>query len=835
VKVFKNSMKTKILIILLIIPTIILGIYYTIGANLFEEDKIAYIYSHSQEETTKITKDMNAYFEDLSNFFNVLINANDYPLEYFEFFSNKYNLEGISFVDITAVKPEVLITYGEKHRPLNYKSFKPNQIKIVPNLERKNAFTYGQVKEFSGKKYFLSLSLNWPSFLNLITESSFSTILFDSRGRAITQSNKEQESSTFSNQDLDSLFKLSQKNADIKVQTTLVKLQGNDYLSTIINREFYGNKYTLVSLYPKHKALLAMNYYKSKTFVLAILVLSLVGIFGVLISNVLTRTLNELKVAAFELSNENFDQPIHVNSTDEIGILAQTFDTMRVNIKDLLQKIRDYNLHLEDMVDQRTQELNEALDLQKTMVDNLDEGFFMFKEGAKLLPVYTAASKEMLPGIDNPENTFVDIVGVDDNEKEGLVEFCDLMLSDTLPFNDVAGLAPQEFINPEGKHIHFSYAPVKDEEGATKIIVVSAKDKTEEIKAMEQARREKEFVDGMITFLQKKKKFFYYISEYKKNREFYTSLESCDMEQMRVFVHTLKGNSGIYHLTELVDYLHNWEEVHKNEPSEKLIPQNEIIALFDDLTSALNKEVSQFEMILDLNDIDAIKQTVEMEISTIEEFKDDYVVPLRNARFSRYFDKEFVFDYVKDIIPDFSAETKRIATDLGKKVYDLEIVGEDVKVPRTFKNIIDNLVHMLRNSLDHAIEKPDVREENGKDPHGSIGIFFKEVSGWLEIRVVDDGAGINFSKIQEIYESKNGPLPDHMQVQDLLFLDGLSSREEASEFSGRGVGMGALKEAIEKRGGSIQIFTTLGEGTTFVLRVPLYEKVVKIDYNNLAA
>jgi two-component system chemotaxis sensor kinase CheA len=814
-------MKTKILTLLLVIPTVILTVYYTIGAQLFEDDKIAYIYSHAQEGSVTVKKEMREYFSDLSNFFTVLVNTNQYPVEYFEFFSAKYQLKGIKLYDVTKQK-DLLISFGDEHRSLNFTKFKNNEIKFRPQGDGSALFVYGQLKEARGRTYFLSIEMLRPSFVSSMSDSSFNTALFDSKGKTIAQFHKEKEDSTFASGELNKIFTLSNKNRKVGVQTRTIDLEGKVYLATFVPINIFEQSYNYVSLYPREKALIAMRYFKAKTLMMALLVLSLSGILGVIISNVLTHSLNELKVAAQELSNENFDQEINIKSSDEVGMLAKTFDTMRVNIRDLLEKIREYNLSLEDMVAQRTAELNEALALQKTMVDNLDEGFFMFKEGAELLPVYTEASKSMLPGIGVKTN-FVDICGVDEMERESLIEFCDLMISGDLPFKDVAELAPQEFVNPEERHIHFNYAPVVGEDGKNKYIVVSAKDKTEEIKAMEQARKEKEFVDGMITFLQKKKKFFFFISEYKKQRDYYLSLEETDMEQMRVFVHTLKGNAGIYHLTELVDYLHQWEEDHKYNESDEVLNRGRIREIFNECTSRFNNEISQYEMILELSDIDEIKQTVELNLSEIEDFREDKVIPLRRKKFTQSFDHQFTYETVGELLPNFKDEAKRIASKLGKQIYDLELVGLDVKIPRDFKNIVDNLVHMLRNAMDHAIEMPDTRKEAGKDPKGSIGMFFKDLGGWLEIRVVDDGGGINFEKIIEIYTANNGPMPESMVKEDLLFLDGLSSREEASEISGRGVGMGALKEAIEARGGNIQIFTKLQQGTTFILRLPFYE------------
>jgi len=140
------------------------------------------------------------------------------------------------------------------------------------------------------------------------------------------------------------------------------------------------------------------------------------------------------------------------------------------------------------------------------------------------------------------------------------------------------------------------------------------------------------------------------------------------------------------------------------------------------------------------------------------------------------------------------------------------------------EEISDPLVHIIRNAIDHGIEDTATRQSRGKLGGGTIGLDARYEGSEIWITIRDDGAGLDRGRILSVARSKGlvgeGDLADD-EVWKLIFEPGFSTAKEVSEISGRGVGMDVVKKNLEKLRGQIDIQTVVGQGTTFVLRIPL--------------
>ncbi len=180
---------------------------------------------------------------------------------------------------------------------------------------------------------------------------------------------------------------------------------------------------------------------------------------------------------------------------------------------------------------------------------------------------------------------------------------------------------------------------------------------------------------------------------------------------------------------------------------------------------------------------------------------------------------------VKPLFQRMARIVREAATATQKKV-KLETVGESTEVDKTvIERLADPLTHMIRNAVDHGIETPETRSENSKDETGVITLTAAHRSGNVNIEIRDDGAGLNRKKIYEIAQSK-GLIPEDIELSDaeidnLLFLPGFSTASEVSNLSGRGVGMDVVKNAVTALGGRVSITSVPGEGTTFLIVLPL--------------
>ena len=172
------------------------------------------------------------------------------------------------------------------------------------------------------------------------------------------------------------------------------------------------------------------------------------------------------------------------------------------------------------------------------------------------------------------------------------------------------------------------------------------------------------------------------------------------------------------------------------------------------------------------------------------------------------------------------ARIVREASSATDKTCKLVTEGENTEVDKTvIERLSDPLTHILRNAVDHGIEKPEDRAENGKDRVGEIRLSASHRSGSVCIEIKDDGAGVNRPRVKQIAIDK-GLIPENAELTDseidnLLFLPGFSTAKEVSNLSGRGVGMDVVKNAVTGLGGRINITSTPGKGSTFTIILPL--------------
>ena len=229
------------------------------------------------------------------------------------------------------------------------------------------------------------------------------------------------------------------------------------------------------------------------------------------------------------------------------------------------------------------------------------------------------------------------------------------------------------------------------------------------------------------------------------------------------------------------------------------------------------------------------EQTLEVPLHKIQNIKvlaDKLVGPHRDDNNAHKLLRliSSAFDYpLKNLFKNIQSVVSDMAGSLDKKV-NLKITGDDVGIEREIAHALrDALVHMARNTMDHGIESPSERKAAGKNEVGTLHLECYEADeDTCKIRISDDGRGIDSDKLVS-KALANGVITegDVEQLDDkgkmaLIFLSGLSTKEQVSAFSGRGVGMDAVKSTIEDLGGSIELASVHGKGTVFDIVLPIH-------------
>ena len=172
-----------------------------------------------------------------------------------------------------------------------------------------------------------------------------------------------------------------------------------------------------------------------------------------------------------------------------------------------------------------------------------------------------------------------------------------------------------------------------------------------------------------------------------------------------------------------------------------------------------------------------------------------------------------------------------LSRDLGKEV-KLEMSGEETELDKSvIEVLVDPLIHIVRNAMDHGIEMPEEREKAGKPRVGTISLSASHNGNLIVIKISDDGKGMSPQKIFESAVKKGLVSADakltEKQMLEYIFAPGFSTATKVTNLSGRGVGMDVVKKSLDKINGTVGIETELGKGSTFFLRIPLTVAIIQ--------
>jgi two-component system chemotaxis sensor kinase CheA len=174
---------------------------------------------------------------------------------------------------------------------------------------------------------------------------------------------------------------------------------------------------------------------------------------------------------------------------------------------------------------------------------------------------------------------------------------------------------------------------------------------------------------------------------------------------------------------------------------------------------------------------------------------------------------------------------RRMRRELDREVR-LELRGADTELDKLIvEALVDPLMHVVRNALDHAIESPDERRKAGKDPEGLLAIEALQRGNHVVIAVRDDGRGIDLVALRAHAEAKGlvqpGEQLSERETLDLIFAPGVSTRDEVTETSGRGVGMDVVRSNLASLGGVVDVESISGRGTTITMTVPITLAIIQ--------
>lgn len=506
------------------------------------------------------------------------------------------------------------------------------------------------------------------------------------------------------------------------------------------------------------------------------------------------------------------------------------------------KELERYSENLELRVRERTSELEKLNVMMHTLLDSLDQGFFIFDHTGKCLPVYSKSCEILLtkkPG----GIYFWDAIKADPENSIKIEKWIESLFAQSLPFKDLKNLGPDRVFHTYNRSLSLNYYPVQNAQAQLEGVVVVVTDKTELELAEKAAERERAYSKMILNVVRRKKEITRYIFDVQKLIEELNDAIAdhykFQMQKALRCLHTIKGGALTFAIYELAQCCHDAEQLLLEIQKDGLSKENLSI-----LHSYFNKIRYEFQTFLKGNEIllgnEVIhgKRSVEIPLETISKF-------LNNLRTEEHlkpeisnFEKNIFYVPIAQFLEGFEETAQALALKLGKKLHPIVIHGGDTIIHREhYSELFTTLIHQLNNIVNHGIESPILRRFHHKEEFGQIVINVQiddsdtnYGNSSLIIEITDDGQGIDPLKIREKLRSKGVAtnLLTDQEVLQFIFKGNLSSRDQVTQISGRGIGMEAIMHTVTDLGGTVKIESSPLKGSTLTIRVPYITEQVKL-------
>jgi HPt (histidine-containing phosphotransfer) domain-containing protein len=481
-------------------------------------------------------------------------------------------------------------------------------------------------------------------------------------------------------------------------------------------------------------------------------------------------------------------------------LLSRRFDKAFDQAEQAEKEVRFLNEGLERIVKERTDQVN-------IILRNVSSGFLLIDRQGILQPGFTDSCHKLIGVNLTPGARLSDMLPLDKQTKAMLRETIIQVFDDCLPTE--VSLAQIPYPLPiSGRMLGISGAALRDDTGRLWAILFTITDVTR----LQEAEKKIAYNEMLIGILREQVAFKVFLEDFRKEIQLaLVALQANNQGGARNLLHTMKGNLGIFGMRQLAEFIHE-------------IEGRELVTVAD-----INELSQKMESLLDENKglLGLDKKDLTFEVR-LEDYNEIMGWASRNLDARHYQEltrllKRSCQKPIRTYIGPLQSTIEMLGNKLDKCV-ECEITGADMHVDESFAPVLRNLIHLIRNSVDHGIEPPEAR--GAKSRTGKIMLAFTQTDKELEIRVEDDGRGLNAEAIKDKAKklgliTGDGRDLTEDEVHRLIFSQGFSTADEVSDISGRGVGMSAILEAVEDLSGTLQINSKKGLGLQVIIRIPL--------------
>jgi HAMP domain-containing protein/HPt (histidine-containing phosphotransfer) domain-containing protein len=534
-----------------------------------------------------------------------------------------------------------------------------------------------------------------------------------------------------------------------------------------------------------------------------------------------------------------------------------------ITIKNIRMRevIEEQNRTLEHKVEERTQALQEKTNDILSMMQNMHQGLFTIMEGGIIHHEYAAYLEAILETDRIANRNFMDLLFRNTNLGS---DRCDqvataveaLLGSDEMMFDFNSHLLANEIVisldDDRTKILELDWDPIIMNGDIDKIMV-TVRDVTalKELQAAaEEQARELEII-GHILSIDSAKFNEFITSANDFIDECHTLIKANENKDADVIatlfrnMHTVKGNARTFGFNYITNSVHNventYDELRKIEDKEwnqsELLYELKLAEVDVQRYQNVAKEKLGREDSQQSDDgmANVDRERVNALIASIESLELSDLPDSVKSCFKETYQTLVSFDAkpIEEAIQPVLESAASLSDELNKPTPEMEMNSGGIYIKKSAHSMLNNIfMHVFRNAIDHGIETPDVRAEKGKAEKGTICLDTIKGDGFVEFVIKDDGKGLAISRLyQKAVEEgvyQEGERPPASDIANLIFGSGFSTAEQITEVSGRGVGMDAVKQFLEKEGGSINVALDDGEETadfrTFATKITLPEQ-----------
>lgn len=483
-------------------------------------------------------------------------------------------------------------------------------------------------------------------------------------------------------------------------------------------------------------------------------------------------------------------------------LLSRRFNRAFDQAEEAERKERALNEALEQKVEERTEQIN-------TILANVSSGFLLIDRSGRLLPGFTVSCHHLLGVKLQAGQLLSEVLVTDDQTRTCFKQAVAQVFEDQLPAAvSLSQIPPRVRIN--GLTLGVSGAELRHKDsGRIKAILFTIHD----VSSLQEAEKRVQYNETLLSIIQEREAFKLFLKDFRESlAAAVASISSGQQDQVRIFLHTLKGNLGTFGITALADRIHELESKSRVEADE---------------LQCLSTMMDEF-----LSENDKILRVDTLETDVLEMHPDDYKEIIhyinRNVPDPQHSDLIKLYQRshqkpIRSYTGPLPMTASYIARKLGKEL-QCTIEGQHIRIDESYAPVLRNLIHLVRNAVDHGIELPEDRCD--KDKAGHLRIIFTLDKEQFRIVCEDDGRGLDYDRIREkavdnsLLSSADAAKASEAELSQLIFMPGFSTAEEITTISGRGVGMSALADAVNSMKGSIHITSRSGQGLRIEIVLP---------------